>query len=92
MVNSHATAPGGDVVAKDRATGKLTSRRFTIERDFIGFWIGGGNRTGKTGLNLFVDGKQVAQSATGLNDNRMSLQHFDVGEFAGKEAVIGDRG
>lgn len=87
VVNSHASAPGGDVGGKDGAIGKLTSRPFRIKRRFIQFWIGGGAHAGTTCLNLLVDGK-IAHSATGRNDNRMSLQYFDVRRLKGKEAVI----
>ena len=87
VVNSHATAPGGDVAAKDEAIGKLTSRPFKIERRFIRFWIGGGNHQGKTCLNLVIDGK-VVLTATGQANNRMSLQSFDVRKLKGQEAVI----
>ena len=42
VVNSHASAPGSSVGEKDRATGSLLSRPFTIERNFIACRIGGG--------------------------------------------------
>jgi uncharacterized protein (DUF608 family) len=87
VVNSHATAPGKNIGEKDDATGKLTSRPFTIERNLIMFWIGGGNNPGKTCLNLIVDGK-VARSATGKNNNRMEMTSFDVRELKGKQALI----
>jgi uncharacterized protein (DUF608 family) len=87
VVNSHATAPGNDVAAKDDATGKLTSRAFKIERDFINFWIGGGNQAGKACVNLLVAGK-VVRSATGKGRNRMEQQQFDVRKWKGQEAVI----
>jgi non-lysosomal glucosylceramidase len=87
VVNSHATAPGAEVGARDSATGKLISRTFTIERGFISFWIGGGGHAGKTCLNLVVDG-QAARTATGQNNNRMAMQSFDVRELKGKEARI----
>ena len=86
VVNSHASATG-DVTVRDNATGKLTSRPFKIERNFIQFWIGGGNHAGKTCLNLLVDGK-VVQSATGQANNLMSVQQFDVQALAGKQAII----
>jgi uncharacterized protein (DUF608 family) len=89
VVNSHASAPANSVEERDRAVGKLTSRQFTIERNFITFWIGGGRaRTGsRLGLTLFVDGKP-AQTASGKDDNRMTLQHFDVRALAGKTAWL----
>jgi uncharacterized protein (DUF608 family) len=87
VVNSHATAPGEDVAAKDAATGKLTSRPFVIERRFIQFWIGGGNLQGRTCLNLVVDGKAVL-SATGQANNQMTVQTFEVCGLRGQEAVI----
>jgi uncharacterized protein (DUF608 family) len=82
VVNSYATAPNSD-----RATGKLTSRTFPVERNFITFWIGGGKNPGKTCLNLLVDGK-VVQTATGKNDNRMERRSFDVRDLQGQNAVI----
>ena len=87
VANSHATAPGKDVGERDNATGKLTSRAFTVERNFIRFWIGGGSHKDKTCLNLVVGGK-VVRSMTGKNDNRMSLQSFDVRDLRGKGAII----
>ena len=87
VVNSHASAPGGDVGGKDAATGKLTSRPFKIERKFIRFWIGGGNHQGRTCLNLVVAGKVVC-TATGQANNRMGLQGFEVCGLKGQEAVI----
>lgn len=87
VVNSHATAPGSDVGGKDAATGKLTSRAFTIERRFIHFWIGGGNHEGRTCVNLVVDGKIVC-SMTGQANNRMALQNFEVSSFNGRQGVI----
>jgi uncharacterized protein (DUF608 family) len=87
VVNSHASAPGKDVARKDAATGKLTSKAFTIERDFIHFFIGGGNHPSKTCLNLVVDGAAV-RTATGRDDNRMRPESFDVRDLEGKRALI----
>lgn len=87
VVNSHASAPGNGVEAKDAATGKLTSCSFTVARRFIHFWVGGGNHTDKTCLNVVSDG-QVVRTATGKADNRMTLQSFDVRGLMGKDAVI----
>lgn len=87
VVNSHASASGDSVTAKDGHTGKLTSKPFTIERNFIHFWIGGGAHQGRTCLNLVVDSK-VVHTATGRNNNRMERQWFDVRDLQGKRAVI----
>ena len=87
VVNSHATAPGNDVGGKDGATGRLLSKPFKIERNFVNFWLGGGNHAGKTCLNVLVDGK-VVRSATGPNNNKMMFQGIDVRQFMGKEARI----
>ncbi len=89
VVNSHASAPGNSVEERDSAVGKLTSRQFTIERRFITFWIGGGRaRSGShLGLTLFVDGKAV-RTASGKDSNQMTLEHFNVGEWAGKAAWL----
>ncbi|MGO9476849.1 MAG: GH116 family glycosyl-hydrolase [Limisphaerales bacterium] len=89
VVNSHATAPGDSIETKDSATGKLTSREFTIERNFITFWIGGGKAraSSRFGLTLFVDGQPV-QTAAGQDLNQMSLEHFNVRPYAGKTARI----
>ena len=89
VVNSHATAPGDSIEAKDNATGKLTSREFVIERNFIAFWIGGGKaRPGsRAGLTLVVDGQPV-QTAVGQDNNQMAAGHFDVRKHAGKTARL----
>ncbi len=85
VVNSHASAPGDSVEARDKAVGKLTSREFTIERRFITFWIGGGRAwsPSRLGLSLMVDGKPV-QTAAGEDNNQMGMKQFDVRAFAGK--------
>ncbi len=89
VVNSHATAPGDSVAARDSAVGKLISRDFTIERNFICFWVGGGRGAGNSrfGLTLFVDGQPV-QTATGQDNNQMALENFDVRAYAGKTARL----
>ncbi len=95
VVNSHASAPGASIEGKDGATGKLISREFVIDRNFIAFWIGGGKAEGesKLGLSLFVEGKRVL-ATSGQNKNEMTLQYFDVAAYAGKNAhleIIDDR-
>ena len=87
VVNSHATAPGSSTSEKDGATGKLISNSFTIDRNYINFWIGGGSHQGQTCMNLIVDNKAV-QTMTGQDNNRMMLQSFFVKDLIGKEAHL----
>jgi len=87
VVNSHASAPGGDVREKDGQVGTLTSRPFKIERRFVQFFIGGGSYQNRTCVNLLVDGEVVA-SATGRDDNRMFRTAFSVRQFEGKQARL----
>jgi uncharacterized protein (DUF608 family) len=89
VVNSHASAAGNSSTAKDVATGKIISREFVIERNFIAFWIGGGKAEGEDllGLSLFVDGKRVI-AASGQNKNELALQYFDVAPYVGKTAHL----
>ncbi len=86
-VNSHAAAPGSDVGTRDAQTGTLTSRPFTIERNYINFLIGGGAHAGRTCLNLVV-GDQVVASATGANENRLQAKGWDVRRWEGKTARL----
>ena len=87
VVNSHASAPGGSVEEKDRAQGMLTSKPFTIERDYITFLIGGGAHRDRTCMNLLVDGQAVL-SATGANNNRMRPTSWDVRRWQGQSARL----
>ncbi len=89
VVNSHASADGATVGEKDKATGRLLSKEFTIEREFIKFFIGGGQgpEGSRHGLNLLIDGKSVLRAA-GHNDNKMSLATFDVRPYVGKKAKL----
>ncbi|MFO0870361.1 MAG: GH116 family glycosyl-hydrolase [Pirellulales bacterium] len=87
VVNSHASAPGNDVGAKDRATGRLVSPAFRLERHYVQLHVGGGDHPGRTCVNLKV-ADQVVRSATGAKDNRMRLVTWDVRELAGQMAVL----
>ena len=76
----------------DKSTGTLTSPEFRIERHYISFLIGGGGWTGKTCMNLLVDGR-VVRSATGPNvqpggSEALEPASWDVSEFHGKAAQI----
>ena len=87
LVNTHNTRNGEDVGAGDAHVGTLTSKAFTIERDYISFLIGGGGHKGKTCINLLIDDK-IVRTATGRNDNRMNPGGWDVRSWAGKTARL----
>ncbi|MGB7327078.1 MAG: PSD1 and planctomycete cytochrome C domain-containing protein, partial [Rubripirellula sp.] len=87
FVNSHNIRTGGDTGHGDSLTGKLTSRPFKIDFETIEFLVGGGDHQGRTCVNLLIDGEAVL-TATGQNSNQMSLNKWDVRQFAGKEATI----
>lgn len=84
---SHNVREGGSIQEGDAHTGRMLSREFTIERDFINFMIAGGNHPGKTGISLLVDGKEVL-SATGHNGNKLRNDHFSVKNLTGKKARL----
>ncbi|CAN5632300.1 hypothetical protein BH11ARM2_BH11ARM2_06100 [soil metagenome] len=86
LVKSYRMEPGAAVTG-DALTGKLVGPEFTIERDFIEFWIGGGNHPETAYIGLFIDGKLV-RSATGRQEDNLHLDRFDVAEFAGKTAHL----
>jgi non-lysosomal glucosylceramidase len=71
----------------DDTVGRLTSPVFVIERDFINFKIGGGSHSGKACVNLLVDGK-VVRTSTGMNDERLLWETWNVKQFEGKQAKI----
>lgn len=91
-VNSHASATDAngekltDTHLRDGATGKLTSKPFKIDRNYISFLIGGGSQA-ECALQLVVDGA-VVKSATGHNGNKMRPASFKVEEFIGKDAHL----
>lgn len=87
VVNSHETRNGEDVEQGDAQTGRLLSAPFPVERDYLAFWIGGGDHPGETELRLLVDGA-VVRTATGHNSNQMRKAAFDLRPFAGKTAKI----
>ncbi|MCH5684432.1 hypothetical protein LWM68_09245 [Niabella sp. W65] len=68
-------------------TGTLTSPVFTITEPVINFLIAGGNRPGKTCINLLVHQK-VVRSATGDNSDLLKWNGWDVSDLKGEKAVI----
>ena len=73
--------------AGDGPQGTATSRPFRIERRYIGFLIGGGNKPGKTCINLRVGGK-VVRTATGKDREALEPATWDVADLKGREAVL----
>ena len=70
----------------DQTTGKLTSRTFTVERNFICFLVGGGHyRT--TQIRLVVGGK-VVRATSGKDDEHLEPAFWEVREFLGHSAQI----
>ncbi len=70
----------------DSATGTLTSPEFTVDREYLTFLIGGGQHA-ETGLQLLIDGEVIA-SASGMDDERLTLNYFDLTEQQGKQATL----
>ena len=68
----------------DDTIGRLISREFTIERNFIRFLVGGGAHA-STQIRLMVDGKTVRASA-GRDNERLQPGYWDVSEFRDKLA------
>jgi hypothetical protein len=87
FVNSHNIRQGEDMAGGDRHTGRLTSRQFRIERDYVSFLVGGGAFEGKTCVNLIIDGKVVA-TATGRNSNMMAPHRWDVRAWRDRQGRI----
>ncbi|MCX8107587.1 MAG: GH116 family glycosyl-hydrolase, partial [Verrucomicrobiae bacterium] len=70
----------------DDTVGKLTSRPFKIERNYIRFLVGGGAHP-TTQIRLLVEGK-VVRAASGRNNEKLEPFAWDVREFLGREAQI----
>jgi sucrose-6-phosphate hydrolase SacC (GH32 family) len=71
----------------DQTKGTLTSPPFTLQRKFINFLIGGGNRPGDATINLLIDNK-IVRTQTGADDEKLDWATWDVTDLAGKSAVI----
>jgi uncharacterized protein (DUF608 family) len=68
----------------DGTTGRLTSRPFTIERNFIRFLVGGGSQP-TTQIRLLVDGKAV-RARSGRDNERLETETWEVRDLQGKSA------
>lgn len=71
----------------DVKQGKLISKPFVINHDFIKFVIGGGNHKGKTCINLVID-NAVVFSNEGQNDGQLRPHFWDLQAYKGEKAHI----
>ncbi|MGD9633180.1 MAG: GH32 C-terminal domain-containing protein [Pirellulales bacterium] len=69
----------------DPPQGRLRSKPFTIERNYIAFRIGGGDYEAHTCANLIVDDRVVCR-AVGWRSDRLTPTSWDVRKYAGKAA------
>jgi hypothetical protein len=70
----------------DRATGRALSPTFIVDRDHLGFLIGGGV-SATLSVSLRVEGRVVKQSH-GVESDVLFEKDWDVHAFAGKEARL----
>ena len=77
----------GSFRKRDDSQGKLVSPSFTVNRQFVNYKIGGGNKAGVEGIILVVDGKPV-RTGTGRDNERMEWQSWDISEFEGQQAHL----
>ena len=71
----------------DDSRGALTSKEFTIERDYINFLIGGGTHP-DTYIELLVEGKSVLQSRSLYETETLQWLTWDVKAYKNKKATI----
>ena len=70
----------------DDTTGRLISKPFTIERQFIRFLVGGGHYR-NTQIRLIVDGK-VVRATSGKDNEQLLPAMWAVGDMQGRTAHI----
>ncbi|PWR10137.1 hypothetical protein DKT68_09640 [Micromonospora acroterricola] len=88
FVTSHDfRGSGGDAGRADAATGKLTSRPFTVERRYVNVAVGGGSHHGQTCVNLLIDGTVVA-SVAGRDAEPVSMATVNLSAYHGRTAVV----
>lgn len=87
FVNTHEARSGEDSPTADRHVGTLTSPKFKIQHRYLNFWIGGGNHSGETCVNLIVDGK-VELTETGRDSSVLRGVSWNVERYFDKEATL----
>lgn len=75
------------IISGNESQGKLISPDFTIQKNYIGFLIGGGYNPGKAYIKLVVNGQPV-RTSTGMNEDLMKWKNWDVSALVGKTAHI----
>lgn len=70
----------------DEPTGRMTSKPFTIERNYVRFLVGGGSHP-TTQIRLRVNGR-VVRATSGKDEERLLPAFWDVREFLGQTAQI----
>lgn len=71
----------------NQSEGKIISPVFTIQKNNIGFLIGGGYHPDHAFIRLVVNG-QAVRTSTGLNEDIMKWRNWDVSSFIGHTARI----
>lgn len=71
----------------DGAKLTLISPTFTIEKNYIRLYVGGGNYPDEAYVGLFINGQKV-RNATGESSGTLKQQTWDVAEYKGQQAEI----
>jgi hypothetical protein len=71
----------------DGARFSMASPVFTIEKDYIRLYAGGGNYPDQTYVGLFINGQKV-RNATGESGPVLKQHTWDVAEYKGQQAEI----
>lgn len=73
--------------AGNSSVGKLVSPEFNIQKNYIGFLIGGGDLLNGAYIKLVVNGETV-RTGTGQGDDFMKWKNWDVSNFIGQTAHL----
>jgi uncharacterized protein (DUF608 family) len=84
FVTSYNFRAGGDA---DAYQGKLTSRPFPVDRNYVSVWLGGGAHVGRTCVNVVV-GNEIVASVTGREIEPLTAMSVDVSRWRGQTAHI----
>lgn len=65
----------------------LASPQFTIQKDYIRLYVGGGNHPEEAYVGLFINGVKIL-SETGENSGNLTQRTWNVAEYKGQQAEI----